>query len=286
MGSSCLPALYAKMPRVLTRLYNQVVREPIARIDRFQQEVPATRRSPSFKTVTAAITVAVMLTVLNFWVLRGKFGILLTGAISPWLEGMADGETRALLLQIRPLYRHVSWSLGCLLFYFVIPAVIVVGVFREPLSNFGISTRGFVRHLPFYLMLFLPVLGSVILASYTGAFQKTYPFYHNPLAIWDLVLWEFFYCLQFFALEFFFRGFMIHAMKYRMGSMAVLAMVVPYCMIHFQKPMAEALGAIVAGTVLGILSLRTNTIWGGVFIHSSVAIAMDLASLIQRGIVF
>jgi hypothetical protein len=30
--------------------------------------------------------------------------------------------------------------------------------------------------------------------------------------------------------------------------------------------------------------LRTNTIWGGVVIHCAVAITMDVASLVQRGV--
>ena len=88
---------------------------------------------------------------------------------------------------------------------------------------------------------------------------------------------------MFFALEFFFRGFMVHGLKYRMGIGAVVAMVIPYCMIHFSKPLPEALAAIVAGTVLGVLALRTRTIWGGVAIHCAVAVSMDWASLIQRG---
>jgi hypothetical protein len=60
-------------------------------------------------------------------------------------------------------------------------------------------------------------------------------------------------------------------------------MVVPYMMIHFQKPAAEAFGAVIAGSVLGVLSLRTLTIWGGIFIHCAVAVSMDVMSLLQRG---
>ena len=47
--------------------------------------------------------------------------------------------------------------------------------------------------------------------------------------------------------------------------------VVPYCMIHFQKPLPEALGAIVAGVVLGALSLRTGSVLGGAAVHVAVA---------------
>jgi hypothetical protein len=65
----------------------------------------------------------------------------------------------------------------------------------------------------------------------------------------------------------------------------VMAMVVPYCMIHFGKPWAECLAAILAGTVLGTLSLKTRSIWSGFLIHVTVAISMDLAALLQtRGL--
>jgi membrane protease YdiL (CAAX protease family) len=61
----------------------------------------------------------------------------------------------------------------------------------------------------------------------------------------------------------------------------VLAMVVPYCMIHFGKPWAEALAAIIAGVVLGTLALKTRSIWSGFLIHVTVAVSMDLAALLQ-----
>ena len=76
---------------------------------------------------------------------------------------------------------------------------------------------------------------------------------------------------------------MLGELKYRYGWKSILFMVVPYCMIHFPKPALEALAAIIAGTVLGILALRTRNIWGGVLIHVAVAVWMDMASLIQRG---
>jgi hypothetical protein len=64
-----------------------------------------------------------------------------------------------------------------------------------------------------------------------------------------------------------------------MGSSAIFVMIIPYCMIHYGKPMAETLGAIIAGTVLGTLAMRTRSIWGGVLIHVGVAVTMDLLAL-------
>lgn len=264
-------------------VHRVLVRDQFEALDRLQGLPPSGPRTPGFKAVFALVTTAVLLTLLNFLVLSGEFQGRVARLFLEGASALPDGPVRERLLVLAPLYRHVAWSLGCLCFYFVVPAALVRGVFREPLAAYGLSPRGFVRHLPKYVALFVPVAGAVVVVSFTRAFQVTYPFYHHPAGLSDLLIWEFFYCLQFFALEFFFRGYLVHAMKERLGAMAVFAMVVPYCMIHFQKPMAEALAAILAGTVLGVLSLRTNTIWGGVAIHSAVAVLMDVASLLQRG---
>ena len=75
---------------------------------------------------------------------------------------------------------------------------------------------------------------------------------------------------------------MLHGVKDRLGRFAIFAMVLPYTMIHFRKPLLETVGAVIAGTVLATLSLRTGSVWGGVFIHVAVAIAMDVAALTLR----
>ena len=59
--------------------------------------------------------------------------------------------------------------------------------------------------------------------------------------------WEVLYALQFLSLEFFFRGFLLQGLRRALGANAIFVMIVPYCMIHYGKPMAETLGAIVAG---------------------------------------
>jgi hypothetical protein len=59
-------------------------------------------------------------------------------------------------------------------------------------------------------------------------------------------------------------------------------MAVPYCMIHYGKPYFEAHGAIVAGIVLGSLSMKTRSIYAGFLVHITVALGMDLLSLYKR----
>lgn len=57
-------------------------------------------------------------------------------------------------------------------------------------------------------------------------------------------------------------------------------MVIPYCIIHFGKPMTESIVAII---VLGFLSLKSKSILPGILIHYSVAIIMDFEALYQKG---
>ena len=184
-----------------------------------------------------------------------------------------------------PLVDLGFWSGSCFVLWFVVPALLTRFAFRTRLRDIGLSFRGVGRHLPLYLLLYVLVLPLVYLASLNPEFQNTYPFAaHARKGIRELVEWELIYGVQFFSLEFFFRGFMVFLLAKRFGPNAVFVMVVPYCMIHFHKPMPEAIGAIGAGLLLGILALRTGSIFGGVMIHWAVAITMDvLAILAGRG---
>jgi len=185
-----------------------------------------------------------------------------------------------------PLARKVVWALGTVVFYLVVPGLVVRLVLRERLADHGLALRACGRHLPVYLALFVPVGVLVLVVAGQPDFLETYPLYRDPIGWPDLVLWELVYGAQFLALEFFFRGFLLHGTRPALGDAAIWVMVVPYVMIHFGKPLYETLGAIVAGLVLGHLSLRTRSVAGGAFLHWGVAVAMDLAALGRRPTLF
>jgi membrane protease YdiL (CAAX protease family) len=119
--------------------------------------------------------------------------------------------------------------------------------------------------------------------SLTPEFGNYYPFYKQCSRSWvDFLLWEGMYAAQFFGLEVFFRGFWLSGLRSTLGSGAIFAMCVPYCMIHYGKPYLEASGAIVAGIALGSLAMRTKSIYSGFLVHITVALSMDLLSLSHR----
>jgi membrane protease YdiL (CAAX protease family) len=175
---------------------------------------------------------------------------------------------------------YAWWSGWRVIGYVGIPMLVLACLPGQRICDYHVSLRGFFHHLWIYALLFALVLPAVLLASTTQAFRQTYPFYRiaNRSYI-DLVLWELLYAAQFLSLEFFFRGFLLHGLRRALGANAIFVMLVPYCMIHYGKPLPETLGAIGAGLILGTLAMRTRSIWGGVLIHVGVATTMDVLAL-------
>jgi membrane protease YdiL (CAAX protease family) len=174
------------------------------------------------------------------------------------------------------------WAIWRVIGFLVIPAIAVAVHPRLKFAGTGLSFKGFSKHVWLYGVLFVPVLVAVIIVSFTDEFATYYPFYSDAhRSLFDFCVWESLYVAQFLSLEFFFRGFMIQPLRRIMGSSAIFAMMIPYVMIHFGKPLPECFAAILAGVVLGTLALRTRSIWAGFLIHVSVALSMDVAAILQ-----
>ena len=239
------------------------------------------------KVIAVLLTACIILT-LQQYVFRGGSFDNLPGVLR-WLgaedlaeriDGLSYGS------QERQLAQLLYWAAGSVINYVLIPALVVKLYLRERAADFGLKFRGIWRSSWLYLAMFLVMIGPLAFFSRTEAFQAKYPFYR----IWPgepfwprLWIWETAYICQFFALEFFFRGFLLHGLRHRLGFYAIFVMMVPYCMIHFQKPMPECLGAIGAGALLGFMSLKTRSIWLGACLHVAVALSMDFLALWHRG---
>jgi len=188
------------------------------------------------------------------------------------------------------LYGLIWWVFISVSFYFVVPALIVKFVQKRNLRDIGLAMRiepGFLKLLLVSIAIMLPL---VYLMSLTDGFSAKYPFlriYNDDAYLSStLLVWELIYFLQFFGLEFFFRGFLVHSFKPSLGLYSIFAMTVPYTMIHFQKPFAEAIAAIFAGLFLGWISYRNGTIWLGLVLHCTVAFSMDILALYNKGLLF
>lgn len=182
---------------------------------------------------------------------------------------------------------ELNWWAGTqIVAYLVLPLAVATFAGLHP-RDLGWTWRGVAEHWKVYTALFLVAIPVVLVASATQQFQDQYPLLEiNPgqADVWrDLVRWWPFYLVQFVAIEAFFRGYLVLGLAQRFGSSAVLIAVVPYLMIHFVKPPAEALASIVGGVVLGILALRTGSIMWGIALHVGIAALMDVMALGHKG---
>jgi membrane protease YdiL (CAAX protease family) len=234
-------------------------------IDRETVREPGEAGTFSYKVLLVLVMVAVALTVQEYIGDRSYFDRVLHKLASP---------------KYFELQSFAWWSSWRVIGYVLLPSILIICLPNEHLRDYHVSLRGFWKHLWIYLVLFLCVLPAVLYASTTPAFRHTYPFYRLAnRSQFDLWTWEGLYAAQFVSLEFFFRGFILNALRRRLGANAIFVMIVPYCMIHYGKPLPETLGAIGAGLILGTLAMRTKSIWGGVLIHIGVAITMDVLAL-------
>lgn len=178
----------------------------------------------------------------------------------------------------RDLLWRVYWGLSRYAGY-LLPLVVWPLAFNESPLDLGLRFRGFREHAWIYLVCIVVVMPTLAVVAHSPEFNRYYPMYPGAARSWlDFGVWEAIYIAQFLSLEIFFRGFWLRGAR-SLGVGAIFSMVVPYVMIHFPKPYLEACGAIVAGTVLGSLSMRTGSIWAGFLIHSTVAVLMDLLAL-------
>jgi membrane protease YdiL (CAAX protease family) len=178
------------------------------------------------------------------------------------------------------------WTFGQIISYLLIPIALLKLVVREPLRDYGLKLKGALGSSWVYAAMFALMLPLILIMATTKEFQGTYPFYQPPRgeSLWPrFVVWQLLYALQFVSLEFFFRGYLIHGLKQPLGAYAILISMVPYCMIHYGKPLPETLGSIVAGVVLGFMSYTTRSVWLGAALHIAVALTMDFSALWNEG---
>lgn len=177
----------------------------------------------------------------------------------------------------------LTWWASTRIGGYLLPLVLWRAFFRkDSVLDFGLRTRGFLEHAWIYAMFVAVMIPTMLIVARQPDFGTYYPFYKSSTRSWaDFLTWEAMYVGQFFALEIFFRGWWVRACR-SFGAGAIMAMVVPYTMIHYGKPYLEACGAIVAGTVLGSLSMKTKSIYAGFLVHITVAILMDFLALHHR----
>ncbi|MBT3223824.1 MAG: hypothetical protein HN348_32550, partial [Proteobacteria bacterium] len=169
-------------------------------------------------------------------------------------EGIGVGPRHAYY----DLLPYGYWGLASILVRILVPILIIVFIYREPIANYGFRLSGGAKHTWVYVSFYLIMVPLVVAVSFLPGFQRQYPFYDDAVLGWAFFIpYTLLYGIQFFGVEAFFRGWVLFALARRLGFHAIGVMMIPYMMIHFGKPPLETLGATVAGVSLGFLALKS-----------------------------
>jgi len=141
-----------------------------------------------------------------------------------------------------------------------------------------------------YFYVLLTVMPLILIGSFGSDFQETYPTFKPwvtngafGLEKWQTGgIYELFYGLDFITIEMVFRGALVVGMVKILGKDCILPMISVYCILHFGKPMGEAISSIFGGYILGVIALNTQSITGGVIVHMGVAWMMEIFAYSQH----
>lgn len=159
---------------------------------------------------------------------------------------------------------------------------------RKNQPFYGLSSKHF-KARPYWIMLLIMV-PLVAAASTQPDFLAMYPklkniSYLNGGGSWyHKLLFELSYGSDFFTIELFFRGFLILAFAKWAGKDAILPMALFYCTIHFGKPIGECISSFFGGLLLGMVTLHTRSIWGGLMVHVGIAWLMELGGYLGNAV--
>lgn len=226
------------------------------------------------RTVGVLVITSVLLSLFYYY---GRPGFFRRSSIELTLAGWLDLDASV----YRSLIPYWCWALASVVLRVLVPLGIIVWWFKESPRDYGFRLweKG---HAWIYLILYVVMLPLLVVASTMKSFQSKYPFYNQATeSIAHYLGYQVAYGIQFFSLEAFFRGFLVFALFKKFGYYSVVIMTIPYCMIHFGKPLPETLGAIVAGLLLGYLAVQSRSWVPGALLHFGVGFTMDLLVTLQ-----
>jgi hypothetical protein len=150
-------------------------------------------------------------------------------------------------------------------------------------NKFGLYGTARTQHLQTYFVLVLLMLPLLLWASLQMDFAAVYPKAQiltkrlgNVATPFHYFLFEAAYASDFISIELFFRGFLIITLGKLMGRQCLLPIALFYFSIHLGKPMMEAISSFFGGLLLGAISYHSKSIWGGLLVHVSIALLMEL----------
>lgn len=150
------------------------------------------------------------------------------------------------------------------LLYFVVPALFIRLLWREPLTAYGLRW-GNRREGALWVLAALIGMGSVIWFFAQVPAVQAYYQARTPPTLGGIALRG---ALEMFGWEFIWRGWLLFTLARYLGpGPAVWLQAVPFAFMHLGKPELETLTTIFGGAAFGVIAWRTQSFLYGWLIH-------------------
>ncbi|MFC2022720.1 lysostaphin resistance A-like protein [Chloroflexota bacterium] len=155
------------------------------------------------------------------------------------------------------------------LYYAIMPVLSILILLRKNPLDFGLrlgNPRIWGLHVGVTCLIALPI---VYLASRDASFQAFYTIAEFSPLVYFLET-----AAYLLAWEFIFRGFLLFGLKERLVELSILVQMVPFVLLHINKPEIETMSTIMMGVYLGYIAYRGNSYWPAFIIHLFVNISL------------
>jgi CAAX protease family protein len=165
---------------------------------------------------------------------------------------------------------------------FVLPVLILKFGFSQTREQMGLGLGDW-KFAGTIAALYVPVvlIGTWVLSD-GPAFQQNYPHLQEAANSWQtFFVYESLFLFYWIGWEYLWRGFVLFGTRKSLGFYAIFVQALPFAVLHYAKPLPEALLSVVGGIVLGALVWRTGSFWIAVPIHWIQMFSLDLFSTLR-----
>ena len=170
-------------------------------------------------------------------------------------------------------------TLSSLVFYFVVPLIIVVFVFREDPRLYGLRLRDWKKGALFsvggIVLMAVVIAGLSQLEEFNSYYRMTV---FEERSLREMAEFAVRSAVYMFSWEFIFRGFMLFGLKDRFGSLAIWIQAIPFAIMHLGKPELETLSTVFGGAAFGYIDLESRSVFPSVVIHWAISLMMVFAA--------
>lgn len=162
-----------------------------------------------------------------------------------------------------------SLAFSRLIYYFIFPVLTIFIILRKNPLDFGLRI-GNTKLWSFYILVTI-VIGTPILylSSY---FPSLNQYYASGFNLYDFLIKT---IPHLFALEYLLRGFLLFGLKNKLKEASILIQMIPFVLLHFNKPGIETLSCIISGTWLGYVAYRSKSFWPAFIIHAFISFTLN-----------